>query len=447
MRRSNCGLRLLALTAVLVLQGCGAVYVSPDVHAGAGGVTVVPMTAESVRLANQSPYTPRAIPVAFSQNVTPNDAHASRAIGVLPSAGNAPQPSPMITRIPPQIDPGPYRIGPADVLRLTTLPATNTGTGLAVQEAQTTYTVQDDGMVSIPAVGRVLVQDLTLAQAEAQLFESFVSARIDPTFSLEMAEYHARTVVVGGAVAAPISVPLTPQPLFLDAALARAGGVAAADLTDASIRIYRDSTLYQVPLSAYLATPQFQKIRLLGGDSVYVDTGVSLDQAQAFFARQITLAQTRHQAQAQALGVLNAELDQRRATLSTQRTNFQDQLALDAVARDYVYLAGEVSAPGRFTLPFGRDATLADALFSEGGFSSQTGNPAQIYVLRAGDGGAVTAWQLDARNVGNLVLATQINMRPNDIIFIAEQPVTRWHRVVQQIVPSLITSGAGLAAN
>jgi polysaccharide export outer membrane protein len=33
-------------------------------------------------------------------------------------------------------------------------------------------------------------------------------------------------------------------------------------------------------------------------------------------------------------------------------------------------------------------------------------------------------------------------MRSNDIVFIAEQPVTRWNRVVQQIVPSLITAGA-----
>ena len=78
---------------------------------------------------------------------------------------------------------------------------------------------------------------------------------------------------------------------------------------------------------------------------------------------------------------------------------------------------------------------------------SQSGNPAQIYILRADGQGAVTAWQLDARNIANLVVATQVVMQPNDIVFIAEQPVTRWNRVVQQIVPSLITSGAGLATD
>jgi polysaccharide export outer membrane protein len=436
----------LMLSAVLVLQGCGVVYVTPQVRAEDGVVFVVPLTADAILLANQSPYSPRRIPAAFTQEISVSDGSGVRGIGILPVLGDAPQHAQMATHLPPSTDPEPYKIGVGDVVRLTTKPATNTDTSLPVQDARATYTVQDDGMISIPAVGRVVLRDLTLAQAELRLFESFVDARIDPTFSLEMAEFHATTVVIGGAVSAPVSIPITLTPLYLDEALTRAGGVTAPDLTYASIRIYRDTSLYQVPMSEYLAEPRLHKIRLLGGDSIYIDTVFSLDRAQAYFEQQIILAQTRHQAQAQALATLTAEIDQRRATLATHRTNFQDQLALDAVERDYVYLTGEVTAPGRFTMPFGRQATLADALFVEGGFTAETANSAQIYVLRGDERGVVTAWQLDARNVASLVLATQMNLRPNDIIFIAEQPVTRWHRVVQQIVPSLITSGAGLAA-
>ena len=97
-------------------------------------------------------------------------------------------------------------------------------------------------------------------------------------------------------------------------------------------------------------------------------------------------------------------------------------------------------------MPFGRQMTLADGLYADDGFLAETGNPSEIYVLR-GDGFGVTAWQLDSRNVANLILATQFNLRPNDIIFVAEQPVTRWNRVVQQLVPSLITSAGVVAAN
>jgi polysaccharide export outer membrane protein len=439
--------RLLLLVTIAVLQGCGAAYISPQVHTEEGTVSVVPLTAETIAMANQRPYTPRSIPAAFTQQALPNAGNGVLGIGALPQLGNAPQSAQMVSRIPPSIDPGPYQIGVSDVVRLTTRSAGNIDALTVAQDLRATYTVQDDGAISIPAIGRVVVQGLTPAQAEARLFERFVNARIDPTFSLEMAEFHARTVVIGGSVAAPASVPITLTPLYLDDAISRAGGAAASDLTDASIRIYRDGTLYQIPMAQYLSVAQYRKIRLFGNDSVYIDTTSALDQAQIYFEQQITLAQTQHQAQAQSLAALNAELDQRRATLAVRRTNFQDQLALDAVARDYAYLTGEVGAPGRFTLPFGRQATLADALFSAGGFSSETANSAQIYVLRGAHDGGVTAWQLDARNVANLVLATHMNLRPNDIIFIAEQPVTRWHRVVQQIVPSLITSGAGLAAN
>ena len=75
-----------------------------------------------------------------------------------------------------------------------------------------------------------------------------------------------------------------------------------------------------------------------------------------------------------------------------------------------------------------------------------TGNPSQVYVLRGSDDprefGAVTAWNLDARNAANLILATRMELRPNDIIFVAEQPVTRWNRVITQITPSIISSVA-----
>ncbi|MEO0633796.1 MAG: hypothetical protein AAFY52_06655 [Pseudomonadota bacterium] len=74
---------------------------------------------------------------------------------------------------------------------------------------------------------------------------------------------------------------------------------------------------------------------------------------------------------------------------------------------------------------------------------------AQIYVLRSApdprDFGAVTAWHLDARNAANLTMAARFELRPNDVVFVAEQPVTRWGRVITQITPSLLTTGAVIA--
>ncbi|WP_341367678.1 polysaccharide biosynthesis/export family protein [Yoonia sp. BS5-3] len=365
-----------------------------------------------------------------------------------PSQAGAP-PAPLAARLPPISDPGPYRIGIGDIVRVVRpgmVRAENDPVGSQSRgDPVQTYAVQDDGAIAIHDLGRITVAGLTLQEAEARLFQQMAERLVEPTFSLEVAEFKAARVSLGGAVANAAVLPITLTPLHLDEALARAGGIATADLTNTSIRMYRDGGLYQIPMQDYLSRPELQKLLLQDGDSIFVDTRFPLEKAQAFFEEQIAVAQLRQQARQQALAELNAEIDRRQATLTERRSGFQDLIALDAVPRDYIYLTGEVTNAGRQAMPFGRQMTLADGLYANGGFSAETGNPSQIYVLRDAGAGDVTAWQLDGRNVANLTLATRFNLYPNDIIFVAEQPVTRWNRVVQQLVPSLITSGAGIA--
>ena len=443
----------LGLFAALSMSACGAAYISPQVTAADGKVRIVPLTPETVLVANQDTRSPQTIPDAFFQNAGSPSAFRGAGAAPPPSLTEQQRPTALATRLPPAVDPGPYRIGVGDVLLLATRSSGGTVeelTGLlAAQNSRQGYTVQDDGAIAVPDVGRIMLEGLTLEDAEAQLFQSLVENRIDPTFSLEIAEFNSKRVSVGGAVGNPAIVPIALTPLFLDEAITVSGGIATPDVDFASIRIYREGQLYQIPLTQYLREPALQKTRLIAGDSVFVDTAFELEKAQAYFEEQITLAQFRQQGRVQALAELTAEVDLRRAALAETRNNFQERIALDAVERDFVYLTGEVTRPGRFPLPFGRQATLADALYADGGFSTETGNPGQIYVLRSSveDFGAVTAWHLDARNVSNLLLATRLNLLPNDIVFIAEQPVTRWNRVVQQLVPSLITTSAGIAAN
>jgi len=225
--------------------------------------------------------------------------------------------------------------------------------------------------------------------------------------------------------------------------------VTVSDQDFASIRLYRDRTLYQIPLTELYSNRSLQRVRLMDGDSIFVDTEYELEKAQAYFEEQIRLADFRQRSRTAALNALQLEVDIRRNELAEARSNFQTRLELGAVDRDYVYLTGELVRQSRFALPFENRASLADALYSEAGFNSETASPAQIYVLRGStdprEFSAVTAWQLNARNAANLLLATRFELRPDDVIFIAEQPITRWNRVVSQIVPSLITGGVNAA--
>lgn len=446
-------MRILTVSCLaLLLSGCGLAYQSPAVRGGAGEaskVRVVPITSESVMLANQSAYRPLALPGVFSQ--TAGSAGTLRGAGALPEPAFQAEnrPAALETRIPPPADPGPYKIGVGDVVLLATPQAGTTieelSGLLAAQNRRQGYTVQDDGAIAIPDVGRIHIADMTLEEAEAELFQRLVENQIDPSFSLEIAEFNSKKVSIGGAVASPTVAPIALTPLYLDAALAAAGGVTVTDQDYASVRLYRQGTLYQIPLSELYARSGLQRIQLVDGDSIFVDTEYRLEQAQAYFEEQIRIAEFRQKARTDALTELSAEVTLRRAALEEARSNYQTQLDLDAVARDYVYLTGEVGNQSRFPLPFDRQATLADALYNEGGgIPTQTGNVREIYVLRGSadprEFASVTAWQLDGRNAANFLLATRFELRPNDVVFVAEQPITRWNRVVQQLTPSLLST-------
>ena len=441
----------------LVLSGCGIAYNSPSVNPIRGGdtkVRVLEITPETVLAANRSSYHPRELPAAFF--ATASRGYTTRGVGVTPEPVIDYQirPDAMETRVPPTLAETPYTIGVSDVLLLATPQAGSTVeqlTGLlAASNSRQGYTVQDDGAIAIPNVGRVQVAGMTLEEAENRLFQRLVENQIDPTFSLEVAEFNSKRVSIGGAVAQPAIAPITLTPLYLDAALAAAGGVTAENLDYASVRIYRDGTIYQIPLRELYSDRSLARVELVDGDAIFVDTSYELDLAQAYFEERIRLAEFQQSERIAALNELSSEVNIRRSALSEARDNYMTRLELDSVERDYVYLTGEVAEQSRYPLPFGKTASLADALYNSGGVPTETGNIKEIYVLRGSpdprEFSALTAWQLDGRNATNFLLATRFELRPNDVIFVAEQPITRWGRVITQITPSLITTGVSAAS-
>ncbi len=448
---------LIVFALGLSLSACGVAYISPSVtqETTAAGVKVrvVPMTTESVMVANRSPYQPKAIPAAFRSSAT---AGLSRPGVVQPPAAvfsEIERPSPVILRRPPPVPDMLYRIGIGDVLLFASPAGGSTVeqlTGiLAAQTARQGFTVQDDGAIGIPNVGRVMLAEMTLDEAEDALFSRLVKAGMEPNFSLEVSEFNSKRITIGGAVRAPQLLPVTLTPLRLNEGLQLAGGVAAEAPEYVTIRIYRDGSLYQIPFEDYRTDPDLQNTRLQANDAVFVDTTYDLARAQAFFQEQILLTNFRQAARSQAVSQLQTEISLRQTEIAEAQGRFDRALQLGAVDMDYVYLSGEVGNQSRVALPYEQTATLADILYGEGGgFQTRQGNPRHIYVLRGDqdprDFAGLTAYNLDASNAANLLLATRFEIRPNDVIFIAEQPVTRWNRAVSLIVPSFVINAAGV---
>ena len=450
---------LSALAFSGMISGCSTVYRSSAVKAGvsdSGKVRVVGMSPETVLVANRATYSPKTLPDVFRLSAGSGPSVSARGGNTLPPppSGQAGVRGKLRLDPPPNVDAGPYTIGVGDVVVLST-PSTQ-GTAaelaglLAAQNSRNGYTVQDDGSINIPDVGRVRIVDLTVDEAETLLFQKLVESQLDPTFSLEISEFNSRRVSIGGGVGRPGVLPISLIPLTLGEALAASGSVSTADIDLSSVRIYREGTMYQIPLEDLYARNDLQNLHLLAGDSIFVDSAYDLSRAERFFEQQIQLNNASVTGRRAALESLSTELNLRRADLAERRQNFTQAVQLDAVERDYVYLSGEVRTQGRHTLPFDHKATLADALFDTGGgIAKETGDASEVYVLRGSDDvrefGAVTAWHLDARNAAHLTLAAKFEMRPGDIIFVAENPVTRWDRVISQITPSLITASINAA--
>ncbi len=463
------GTRLCAaLAAALALGGCGVIYTAPAVNDGPAygdsygsdyDIEVVPLTYESAMAANLEPYVPARLPVAFQPAALDAlDAAAADPVATLdlpplpsPTARRNARPGAVADRLPPPRQPEPYRIGVGDVLLLAVqgvatlegLPAL-----LGAQAKREGYVVQDDGAIAIPDAGRVEVAGMTLDGAEGAITAALFEANIDPSFSLEVAEFNSRRVAVGGLVGSPTLVPITLQPLHLYEAIELAGGVTADDPSVTAIQLFRDGEIYRFGLDRYRNDPAARRILLRDGDSVHVGTTYREDEAERFFEQWLTLRGARMQDT--QFRIQLEELRTRRQETARQRlvdeqALFEKRVDLGAVERHYAFVTGEVRNPGEVALPFEQRIYLSNVLFGEqGNISIQTGDFGAIYVLRAETDplktGGVTAYHLDAGNAGNLPVATRFEMRPNDVVFVAEQPVTSWNRVISQVLPQLLLS-------
>jgi polysaccharide biosynthesis/export protein len=456
---------LAGALGVAALSGCGVVYTSPSVSDGSFpgkdtdlAVEVVPLTYETTLTANLMPNVPSRLPLGLQPGAYERISAMSVSVPQLapipaPPSRPGTRPGFIPDRLPPIEEPRPYTIGVADVLLLSVDAAAATLEQLpgliSAQSKRQGFVVQDDGAIAIPDAGRVRVAGMTMQEAEAAIFQTLVSAGIDPSFSLEIAEFNSQRVAVGGRVGQPMLVPITLKPLYLHEAISAAGGMQVTEPEVAKIILTRGGETYQIGAQRFIDDPAIRQIVLREGDSIYVESEFEEDRARALFQEmlairgeqqqsalfQVQLQQAEAQAQANAIARIDAE-----------RQIFLDRVELGAVERGYAYLAGEAVVPQRVPLPFENTASLADVLYYDGGrgINIQYGDYSEIYVLRRSEhpeeAGAVLAYHLDANNAANLALASMLEMHPGDVVFVAEQPITAWNRTLSQILPTLFTS-------
>jgi protein involved in polysaccharide export with SLBB domain len=99
-----------------------------------------------------------------------------------------------------------------------------------------------------------------------------------------------------------------------------------------------------------------------------------------------------------------------------------------------VFVIGSGLKPQIFNISPENRETLADALFTQNGaLASTSAKRSDIYLLRGRN--PVTAFHLDALSPSRLLVAEAMELRPNDIIFVSEQPIISFNRTLQTLFP------------
>jgi polysaccharide biosynthesis/export protein len=292
-------------------------------------------------------------------------------------------PDPQGNRPPP-----PYTIAPYDVLQVTVWdhPELTAPTGQFRSPEENGVPVQADGTIFYPYVGVLRVAGKTLAEVRALLTDQLKTAIRKPQLDVRVAAFRGKRVQITGEVVAPVTMPLTDVPLRVQDAIAFAKGFIPEG---------------PVPGPAVGADPS--NVTLTRGGRTY-----RLD-LLAFYER--------------------GDLSQNWLLKDGDVINVGDRNS------NRVFIMGEVKQQ-QAKLMVKRRMTLAEALGDSGGIDPIAAAVGKIYVIR-GDFNAPNIYRLDASSADALLLATQFQLRPKDVVYVATYDLTRWNRILTQILPTV----------
>jgi polysaccharide export outer membrane protein len=270
-------------------------------------------------------------------------------------------------------------VGVGDVLQFARLMPRVSDTGTVSDEYSVRLLpVTSEGYVSIVEVGRVDVVGKTISEVEASISGAFLRSGVDPRFEVSVQGFNSQKIFFGGAVQ-PIALPFTDRPISLTEVMTTSG-VTLDPSSDKLVKIFRGGEEYRLSAREVMTGSSSAKYYLQGGDRVYIEN---------MFYRPET-----------------------------------------------VILAGEVGSQSLFPISAEARPTLSDAMFSRGAIALFTSDSSQIYLIRR-RGDSAVAYHLDGSNPARLSIASEIELRPQDVIFVAEQPVTRYNRVMQQLLGAM----------
>jgi polysaccharide export outer membrane protein len=244
--------------------------------------------------------------------------------------------------------------------------------------------VHKDGTIFYPYVGKVSVIGREVTQIRDDITRGLSTYINNPQVDVNVAAFRSQHFFVSGAVKNPQMIPVRNIPITILDALSISGGMAPdADWSSATLTSNNNGELV----------------------TEAIDLSVLLEQ-----------------------GVLK----QNRLLKSNDVLHIPRNDALK------VFVMGDVI--NATTQQIGRRGmTLAEAINNVGGINEASANASGIFVLRASDSASklVDIYQLDVSMGPRLILSTQFELHPKDIVYVTSAPVARWNKLLEQLTSSL----------